>query len=268
MQGLPKIARQLFIILISGLFIYSGPGIAGEGAEKPFQPSENLTADVDGVLALALENNKLALIIMGANWCHDSMGLYSHFQDPELMATLEANFELVFVDVGYLEFGKEVIQRFGQPVIYGTPTVLIIDPETEQLLNGETMHRLRDSAKMDIEEARTYFAATAALGAANLDIPPNDPTLMALFKEIDAFEEEQASRIYRGFAVLSPMMRADEEEGTRDEKYLPYWKELADLRYTITDDLARLRREARDLVAAGETDINLGFPEYPPFSWE
>lgn len=259
--------RQFLILLVFGIFAFQSPGFAGDG-EKPFQPSENLTADVEAVLARAIAEDKLALIVMGANWCHDSMGLYTHFQDPELMATLEANYELVFIDVGYLEFGKEVIQRFGQPVIYGTPTVLIVDPKTEQLLNGKTMHRLRDSASMDIEEARAYFAATATLGAVNMQISPNDPTLMALYQEIDAFEEKQASRIYRGFAVLAPMMRADEEEGTRDENYLPYWGELADLRYTITDDLARLRAEARQRVAAGKTDISLEFPKYEKFSWE
>ena len=155
------LTRRFFIVLMA-FFMFSAGALAGESGDKPFQPSDDVMADVDAVLERAREGGKLALIIMGANWCHDSMGLYGHFKDPALAATLDDNYEKLLVDVGYLERGEEVIQRFGQPVIYGTPTVLIIDPETEELLNRESMHRLRDSASMGIDEAREYFANTAA----------------------------------------------------------------------------------------------------------
>lgn len=266
MTGARIFTRQIFILLIIAFFGVNA-ALAGAG-EKPFQPSDDIMGDVDAVLARAKAEDKLAMIVMGANWCHDSMGLFDHFKDPVLTATLENNYEMIFVDVGYLEHGKEVIQRFGQPVIYGTPTVLIVDPDTEELLNRESMHRLRESASMDIDEARQYFANTAANAAIEIDLTPSDPKLLALYKEIEAFEEAQAARIYNGFAVLSPLMREDEETGKRPQNYLAYWHELADLRYTITGDLIALRAEARERVAAGETNITLDFPEYEKFSWE
>jgi len=266
MNGTLKMTRRIFIILLATLMATANFSFAAE-EDNPFQPSDDIMADVDRTLSKARAEGKLALIIMGAHWCHDSMGLYSHFQDPALAATLNANYETVFIDVGFLERGKEVIERFGQPVIYGTPTVLIVDPETEELLNRESMHRLRDSASMDIEEAREYFANTGVRSVAEIDIKPSDPKLMALYDEIAAFENEQASRIYRGFAVIGPLLK-ESENGTEPEIFRSYWRELSKMRYTITEDLIELRAEARRRVAAGEEDIQLTYPVYKKFSWE
>jgi len=242
-------------------------GLAEEGGGEPFQPSENYLADVDAVLARAESEDKLALIVMGANWCHDSRGLVEHFSDPELAATLEQDFETILVDVGLLERGKDLITRFGMPVIYGTPTVLIVDPKSRRLLNKSTMFRWRDSASIPVEEARAYFSGMTEPATWDAeeegDIPP---ALSTLFEEIGAFEVTQAERIYKGFEVIGPMLGLESDE--RPDYFTDYWKQLAGLRYAITDDLARLRAEAKERVLAGETDIKLDYPEYPAFDWE
>jgi len=258
---------RVLIIFFTGFFAFTHFTLARASEDQPFQPSDNVMAEVDQVLAKARAEGKLALIVMGGNWCHDSMGLYHHFQDPELAATLDKNYEKLLVDVGYLDHAMEVIRRFGQPVIYGTPTVLIIDPDTEELLNRESMHRLRDSANMEIDEARTYFANTTARSVAEIDLAPRDPKLMALYEEIDAFEDQQATRIYQGFAVIGPLLEKS-ENGNEPDNFREVWREFSKFRYQITDDLAGLRAEARRRVAAGEENIQLDFPVYPAFSWE
>lgn len=259
--------RLIFAFLFASLMTaeLQTPTATAEGADhaaaaEPFQPSENRMADVDGVIARAKTAGKLAMIVMGANWCHDSIGFATHANDPAVAAVLADKYEMIYLDVGYLEHGRKIISRFGMPVIYGTPTVLIIDPASERLLNRDTMFRWRESAAMTAREAAKLLA----------DQPRSIPApaassaeLERLLGEIDAFEQAQAERIYGGFKVIGPMLAGD-----RSPNFYEYWNQLRDLRYTITGDLARLRREARDRAATGETGITLQYPEYPPFSWE
>jgi len=262
-----KAFRQVFygvaILVITALPARADEPLSFD-KENPFSPSENATTDVDYTLAQALAEDKLALIIMGANWCHDSRALLKHFGDPDMAVILEQSYQTTLVDVGFLEQGKEIITRFGMPVIYGTPTVLIVDPQTGKLLNKGTMFQWRDAATIDLEDAQVYFRAmSTAASVAEEDISPG---LAALYAEIDAFENAQAERIYGGFEILGPMMALGEDN--EPEEFLDYWYEVRDLRYAITDDLARLRADAKARVEAGETDTNLEFPAYPAFTWE
>ncbi|MCI5046783.1 MAG: thioredoxin family protein [Aquisalinus sp.] len=237
--------------------------------ETAFQPSNKVMDEVDEVLARAAATDKLALIVMGANWCHDSRGFVQTLNNKRLGQVISERYEVLLVDVGYLQRGRYVIERFGMPVIYGTPTVLVVEPETELLINRDDMHRWRDAARIDVDEAITYFTSMATpsardeAAAAQAEV---GPALAVLFAEIDAFERAQAARIYGGFARLAPMLAMDHKD--RPDHFNDEWYQVRDLRYAITGDLADLRAEARRRVEAGETDISLVYPEYPAFSWE
>lgn len=240
-------------------------------AAKPYPPSENPMADVNAAIARAGAAGKLALIVLGANWCHDSIGLADHFAAPAMVALLDGRYETQFVDVGLFEHGADIIRRFGMPVIYGTPTVLIIDPASERLVNAGNMHQWRDAASISAEDTLAYFMAMADSGAnpgaqASAAMPADPAALAALTAGIDAFEAAQARRIYRGYDFLRPLMAKDKAD--RPDAFMGYWEQLSDLRYSVTGDLARLRAEARARVLAGETDIRLVYPEYAKFSWE
>ncbi len=237
--------------------------------EAAFQPSENVMADLDATLARAAGRDRLALVVMGANWCHDSREFVKSLNEPVLKELVSAKYEILFVDVGYLESGREVINRFGMPVIYGTPTVLVVEPGTDLLVNRQDLHRWRDAATIDVDEAVEYFsrmAAPAARQAAAQVWAAKPVVLETLYDEIDAFERLQAERIYRGFAVLGPMLAMEKKD--RPEEFERYWGQVRDLRYQITEDLEALRAHARDQAAAGETDVVLEYPDYRPFDWE
>ncbi|MCI5045335.1 MAG: thioredoxin family protein [Aquisalinus sp.] len=237
--------------------------------ETAFQPSNREMEEVDEVLKRAADDDKLALIVMGANWCHDSRGFVKTLNNKRLGQVISDRYEVLLVDVGYLQRGRDVIERFGMPVIYGTPTVLVVDPEAELLINRNDMHRWRDAARIDVDEAITYFTSMAtpsALDEAAAAHAEVEPALMALYAEIDAFERAQAARIYGGFARLAPMLAMDHKD--RPDHFNDEWDQVRDLRYAITGDLADLRAEARRRSEAGETDISLTYPDYPAFSWE
>ena len=64
-------------ILILGLVQLACAADKSTPAEsgRLYVPSDNPMADVDAILVRARFEDKLALIIMGENWCHDSRAL-------------------------------------------------------------------------------------------------------------------------------------------------------------------------------------------------
>lgn len=243
-----------------------GHGDAAEADWDFFQPSDDLMADVDATLAAARASGKLALFILGADWCHDTRALVDRFhQSDEMGAVLEAHYEVRLVDVGYLDRAREVAQRFGLPIYFHTPTVLIVDPETEQLLNADDFHIWRDAYLKSEEETIAYFAeygADETPAGASPDPVLQNPEYRRLLAEIEAFAEAQGARIARGYEVIGPLLEV------RDDALMENWRPLSRMRYALADDLLRLRGEARARIAAGETDITLDFPEYEPLPWE
>ena len=235
---------------------------------KLYLPSDAPMADLAAALDAARDSNRLLLIVMGANWCHDSRALASRlFQEP-LSTLVEEHFETLFVDVGYLEKGKEVITSLGIPIYYATPTVLIVDPVSGRVVNAQNRHQWAEAATISMEDSVDYFRQFAGIDLTALQNEiETDAALQVLFKQIDAFEQIQADRLYQAYAILGPMLHAykagDKEAFSEDT-----WDEVRDYRYQVSADVETLRVEAHERVAAGETDIQLNYPVYPAFSWD
>ncbi|MBO6804835.1 MAG: thioredoxin family protein [Thalassospira sp.] len=234
-----------------------------EGFVSPFKPSENVMVDVQRTLDAAGADGKLALVVMGATWCHDSRALAQRFADPEIKASLDARYEVVFVDVDYLDTARAVNQRFGMPSIYATPTVMIVDPSTERLTNAKTMHQWRNADRISYADTKAYFEAEAEKAHAPISVSPK---LADLYAEIDAFEQQQAARLIEGYDQLGPLMRAY-DAGDKKNGMLPLWNEVRGFRFALTDDLLRLRADAEAKVASGD-DTPLTYPTYDALSWE
>ncbi len=227
-------------------------------------PMADLAAGIDA----AKDSQRLLLIVMGANWCHDSRALASRLYKDPLSTTVNENYEILFVDVGYLEKGKEVINSLGIPVYYATPTVLIVDPDTGQVVNDKNRHQWANAANISMEESLEYFQLFAEYEANALQSEAEtDVNLKVLLTQIEAFEQIQADRLYQAYAVLAPMLHAF-KQGDEDAFSQATWDEVRDYRYQIPVDVEALQVEARERVAAGETDIQLNYPVYPAFSWD
>jgi len=206
-------------------------------------------ADVRNALSAARDSDKLVLVVMGANWCHDSRALASRLYLEPLNTLIDEHYETVFVDVGFLDKGKDVISSIGPPVYYATPTVLIMDPVSGRLVNADNRHQWGDAYNISMEESLEYFQ------------------LMVLLGEIDSFERLQADRIYDTYAVIGPLLKAY-KAGEEPAHFEDYWNEVRDYRMQVPRDLDVLRAEALLRVSSGERDITLEYPEYPAFSWE
>jgi len=111
--------------------------------------SDDAMGDVDAALARASESERRVLLVMGANWCHDSRALAGWLGTDRFATMINANYELVFVNIGMpqTEDGHNlaIANRFGLTELPGTPNVLVLTPEGE-LINAETATTWRNAA--------------------------------------------------------------------------------------------------------------------------
>lgn len=232
---------------------------------KKYFPSQHVMQDVNETLAKALASGKRAALIIGANWCHDSRALAERFDDPAMTGIMKDNYELLYIDVGGLSEAREVMHRFGQAIYYHTPSVLIIDPKTEKVVNADNNNLWRDAEKVGLENSITYFKEMANRDVASL---PDAPTgeLKKLMDQIADFEKEQAKQISAGYEIVGKMVLM--EPADRPKNMMDYWMEIRKLRFAVADDVLALKQEARQRIANGEQNVQLNFPTYAPYSWD
>jgi hypothetical protein len=126
---------------------------AGMAAEHPeaalYTVSADPVADVDAALAHAAQRDTRLLLVMGANWCHDSRGLAGWLETERFAALVAQHYELVYVNVGMPRTGDahnlHIAQRFGVQQFNGTPAVLVVTPEG-LLVNPDTATTWNDAA--------------------------------------------------------------------------------------------------------------------------
>ena len=116
---------------------------------QPYAASADAGAEVDAALARAAASGKRVLLVMGANWCHDSRALAGWLETPRFAALAAAHYEVVFVDVGVPQTGQgrnlDIARRLGLADMPGTPALLVLSAQGE-LLNRDTAASWRNAA--------------------------------------------------------------------------------------------------------------------------
>lgn len=134
-----------------------GPDPHHKNSPRPYDAKRDGWADLNSTKAAALASGKRAIIVMGANWCHDSRGLAYYFENPEFRAAnISPYFEQVYIDVGEKSRNIDIAQSLGVETIEGTPTVFILSPDG-QVLNLETAPTWRNAASRTEDEIIAYF---------------------------------------------------------------------------------------------------------------
>ncbi|MCA1748804.1 MAG: thioredoxin family protein [Sphingomonadales bacterium] len=126
-----------------------------------YEPSRDAGRDVAEALARAAERGTYVLIVMGADWCHDSRALAGWLSTPRFARMIHARYELVYVDVGrpQEEMGRnlQIAWQRGVEEVSSTPAVLILSPGNE-LLNADTATGWGNAASRGESEIFDYFA--------------------------------------------------------------------------------------------------------------
>jgi len=201
----------MFVMIVLGAAFIASASAADDMPVLPeyqFVPSNTVLQDVDEKRNAAISKNKRLLVVFGAQWCHDSRGLSQRFSTPKMHAILQQQYETVFVDVGYFSKGFEAIKQLNQTIFYATPTVLIIDPKTNTVLNQASIMHWTNADSLELAEYQDYFSQDFALP---FKAGMGDTALLAYLEKIRQFENRQATRLYRAYQIIEPLLKRYEE---------------------------------------------------------
>lgn len=221
--------------------------------------------DVVDAQARALADNKLLLVVLGARWCHDSTGLAERFSTPNMRLILEAHYETVFVDVGTLEDRRDITTRFNYPIYYATPTVMVVDPKTNALLNRSSMAKWGSANSIALNEYIAYFSSFPAYTAqqkqalADWSADPQEA----------AYNAQHAERLQLAYNQLGPLLASD-INGTTPEGFYDLWKEVKQFRSALQQSMEKraVLSVGEDGQGKNEAQTTPALRHYHPFSWE
>jgi hypothetical protein len=158
-----RAAMAASLALALGACATTGDAAAAHPEARAYSASADATADVDAALARAAASGKRVLLVLGANWCHDSRALAGWLETPRFIALTAERFEVVFVNVGMPQTGDghnlDVARRFGLAEMPGTPALLVLTADG-RAVNLDTAASWRNAASRS-EDA--IFAELAAL---------------------------------------------------------------------------------------------------------
>lgn len=262
-RNLPIAALMLLMAAIPFSLYAKDAQTDGHQRAEPgalFLPSEDAMGDLKVTLERAKSQQKLALVILGADWCHDSRALAARLQIEPLKSLVDTKYETLFVNIGHLTEGRDVIQNFGIPIYYATPTVLVVDPVSGQLINNGNRNMWGSAASVSMGDSVAYFQTIADIDLSTLTAAKDyNAEQIQLMAEIDEFEQIQADRLAEVYIITGAMLDRNFDQAV--------WQEVGKYRNSVAADVDALRAEVKQRIASGETDIVLTYPDYPPWSW-
>ena len=231
------------------MLIVAWPLQAGDNSSVFYVRHEDEAAVVEHTIAQAGENQQLVALVLGAQWCHDSRALADYYNDPAL-ADVTENIALLPVDVGYLENKHTLLSQFGYPAYFATPTLLLIDPQTRQVINRATLPAWQSAHNESATALQDYLQAQQLYWQTQWQPAPMVP-------ELEAFETQQASRLYEDYQQLGKLL-AKEDNGQPAPGLNAQWRAVKQYRMALQSDLIRMHQ-------AGE--IGDKTPNYSPIDW-
>jgi thiol-disulfide isomerase/thioredoxin len=127
--------------------------------EKADADPRAVNARVAAAKARAKASGKLLLIDLGGNWCGDCRILAATMELPKLKAFVDRHYELVEIDVGRMDKNLQVPAAYGiTKRLEGVPSLLVVDPRTDRLLNAGRTANLSDARHMTPQSLADYLA--------------------------------------------------------------------------------------------------------------
>lgn len=214
-------------------------------AELQFMPEQQILTQLPQLQQQAAAEDKLLLLVLGANWCHDSVALKQQFSQPELSPLLQQRFVLALVDVGYLEYGQALTNRYGLPLYYATPTVMVIAPHNSQLLNKMDLLHWSNAASYDLAAYQQYFLGTDFQQQFTRQQQQLAKVTPAQLAQIAQYEQQQADKLAQEYQRLGPLLKAYKASGQpAGAEFRQAWDEVKALRTAILPKVEQLQQQA------------------------
>lgn len=104
---------------------------APKATDKFFPAQSDGRADLYRAIADARASSRRAVIVFGADWCHDSLALAKLLRSPAFQSEFGSRYSVTMIDVGKPQTGAgrnlELVQRFGIVGLSSTPVMVVID---------------------------------------------------------------------------------------------------------------------------------------------
>jgi len=162
--------------LVASALLFATPALAAPAPHLPITSFEQLAkplplpydeqadakAAVAAAKARAKAGHKLLLIDLGGNWCLDCRILAGTMEVPTLRTWLARKYEIVTVDVGRFDKNLDIPAHYGiTERLKGVPSLLIVDPRSDRLLNAGRTAALADARSMNPQGLANWLAQWA-----------------------------------------------------------------------------------------------------------
>ncbi len=128
---------------------------------RPYAESVDAQRAVADAFQAAAIDGRNVIVVMGANWCHDSRALAGWFTKPRFAEMLGRQYHVVYVDVGTPQTGKgrnlDIAKRFGIRKVNGTPLVMLLSADIRLLNSKKDAASWRNAASRSEDEIYRYF---------------------------------------------------------------------------------------------------------------
>lgn len=101
-----------------------------------FSKSADAHAQIAAALNRAAATHKRVLLDFGGNWCYDCHVLDMAFQRSDLAPLLQANYELVNVDVEDFDYNLDIVKQYGLSIDKGVPMLAVLDSSGKVLMSS------------------------------------------------------------------------------------------------------------------------------------
>jgi thiol-disulfide isomerase/thioredoxin len=125
----------------------------------PYDEKADANRAVAAARARALAHRKLLLIDLGGNWCGDCRVLAGTMALAPVKAFVGAHYEVALVDVGRFDKNLQIPARYGiHSRLQGVPSLLIVDPKTDRLIDAGHVAALADARSMSPQALADWLA--------------------------------------------------------------------------------------------------------------
>ena len=130
MVGMRSVAMVVGTVLLGAMAAAdaaSPSATASTAKDLPYDEAADARADVAAALQRAAAEGKAVLLTFGANWCPDCRTLGMAMTTPPLRDSIDARYVVVDIDVGNWNKNLDIVERYGNPIAKGIPSIVVAD---------------------------------------------------------------------------------------------------------------------------------------------
>lgn len=126
-----------------------------------YDPAADGAKQIEAALHIARRDNKRVLLVFGANWCSWCQKLHALFKsDRSIARTLLYEYVVVPIDVDRPpdkpRRNEAVNQKYGNPIQFGLPALVVLDADGKQLTTQDT-GKLEDGDHHDPARVQAFL---------------------------------------------------------------------------------------------------------------